>query len=150
MAAPPSAVAAPSTPSIAMQNAPQQKQQQQSNNRFKGEHQLPPPTFLAAKISPLRSKSSRAKNGYVKTMGKTPPPPSSAIAAASNNADVSFCFLSKIIIFFLHFFLTPVYYISNNYYQHRKTICFPLECSWLPVLLEVLNPEFSQVQRPPV
>mmetsp|Transcript_20588 Transcript_20588/g.31385 ORF Transcript_20588/g.31385 Transcript_20588/m.31385 type:complete len:860 (+) Transcript_20588:245-2824(+) len=87
MAAPPSAVAAPSTPSIAMQNAPQQKQQQQSNNRFKGEHQLPPPTFLAAKISPLRSKSSRAKKGDVKTRGKTPPPPSSAIAAASNNAD---------------------------------------------------------------
>lgn len=85
--APPSAVAAPSTPSIAMQNAPQQKQQQQSNNRFKGEHQLPPPTFLAAKISPLRSKSSRAKKGDVKTRGKTPPPPSSAIAAASNNAD---------------------------------------------------------------
>jgi len=102
--APPSAVAAPSTPSIAMQNAPQQKQQQQSNNRFKGEHQLPPPTFLAAKISPLRSKSSRAKKGDVKTRGKTPPPPSSAIAAASNNADVSFCFLSKIIIFFLRFF----------------------------------------------
>jgi len=86
IASAPAAVAAPSTPSNTMQNAPQQKKQQHPN-RFKAEHQLPPPSFLAAKISPLRSKSSRAKKVDTKTRGKTPPPPSSAIAAASKNAD---------------------------------------------------------------
>lgn len=95
--------AVPCTSSIAIQNVPQQKQQQP--NRFKVEHQLPPPTFLAAKISPLRSKSSRAKKGDAKPRGKTPPLPSSAIAAASN-ADVSFVFFAELCIikFFLHIF----------------------------------------------
>eukprot|EP00574_Skeletonema_japonicum_P006972 CAMPEP_0201723158 /NCGR_PEP_ID=MMETSP0593-20130828/7294_1 /ASSEMBLY_ACC=CAM_ASM_000672 /TAXON_ID=267983 /ORGANISM="Skeletonema japonicum, Strain CCMP2506" /LENGTH=883 /DNA_ID=CAMNT_0048214223 /DNA_START=273 /DNA_END=2924 /DNA_ORIENTATION=+ len=96
IASAPTARAAPNTPSKnAIQNASQQQlqqqqQKQQQSNRFKVEHQqLPPPTFLAAKISPLRSKSSRAKKADLKTRGKTPPPPpsSTAIAAASNSAD---------------------------------------------------------------
>jgi hypothetical protein len=68
---------APKTPAVS-----QQKQQSQS---FKAEHHnLPPPAFLAAKISPLRSKSSKAKKAEAnKVRGKTPPPPSAAMAAAS-------------------------------------------------------------------
>ena len=71
-------------------------QKQPQTNRFKAEHhQLRPPSFLAAKISPLRSKSSRAKKGDAKTRGKTPPPPpsvSNSVAAASSSSDVSFDF----------------------------------------------------------
>lgn len=88
LAPPPPAAAAPAAASIEHQNASQQKQQKSKG--FKAEHQLPPPSFLAAKISPLRSKSSRAKKGDTKTRGKTPPPPASAAIAAASNADVSF------------------------------------------------------------
>lgn len=116
-APPTAAAAAPNTPSntTVIQNAPQQQKQQkqqQQTNRFKVEHQqLPPPTFLAAKISPLRSKSSRVKKADLKTRGKTPPPPpSSAIAASSNSADVSFFFFwfgNQVELFFLRFFSHP-------------------------------------------
>lgn len=87
---------APKTPAVT-----QQKQQSQS---FKAEHHnLPPPAFLAAKISPLRSKSSKAKKAEAnKVRGKTPPPPSSAMAAASTK-NVSFFFYCDCISSSLHF-----------------------------------------------
>ncbi len=98
-------LAAASSSLDAIQNAPQQQQKQpQQSNRFKVEHQqLPPPTFLAAKISPLRSKSSRAKKADLKTRGKTPPPPPSSANAA---ADVSFSIVeNQACIYFSALFL---------------------------------------------
>jgi len=88
---------APKTPAVS-----QQKQQSQS---FKAEHHnLPPPAFLAAKISPLRSKSSKAKKAEAnKVRGKTPPPPSAAMAAASTK-NVSFLFCCDCIIVIITFF----------------------------------------------
>ena len=88
---------APKTPAVS-----QQKQQSQS---FKADHHnLPPPAFLAAKISPLRSKSSKAKKAEAnKVRGKTPPPPSAAMAAASTK-NVSFLFCCDCIIVIITFF----------------------------------------------
>lgn len=150
--APTAGAAAPNTSSnnTGIQNAPQQQKQPQQSNRFKVEHQqqLPPPTFLAAKISPLRSKSSRAKKAELKTRGKTPPPPpSSAIAASSNSADVSFFLLKKQVHLFFCAFSHSCTLFLTLLYECSRTICSPLECSWLPALPEV-NRVSSQMQRP--
>ncbi len=102
-----------SSSSEAIQNATQQQQKQpQQSNRFKVEHQqLPPPTFLAAKISPLRSKSSRAKKADLKTRGKTPPPPPSSANAA---ADVSFIIVDNhAYIYFSALFLTLALFLKS-------------------------------------
>ena len=120
----PAAAARTTSSFAAVQNVPQQKQQQ--SNRFKVEHQLPPPSFLAAKISPLRSKSSRTKKGDTKTRGKTPPPPSSAIAAASK-ADVSFFSVESycIIIYFFCIFSNLCCFIFNKIDNTAKQFAFP-------------------------
>lgn len=104
--------AAPSTPSTATQNASLQQQNHLTHN-------LPPPTFLAAKISPLRSKSSKAKKGEAKCRGKTPPPPSSAIAAASA-ADVSFVsFLGMTVLIIIY--LTPRVFLCKYSGKYQVT-----------------------------